>query len=82
MVREPASEKDIWWAAPDGQPSNGAPNYDMDERWAATVLDPHCKNRWQDEGHLGGRTLFLYEGLSACTEYKLEAHIVSGETFT
>ena len=32
MVRDPASEKDIWWAAPDGQPSNGAPNYEMDER--------------------------------------------------
>ncbi|CAL5226852.1 g9718 [Coccomyxa viridis] len=32
VVREPASEKDIWWAAPDGQASNGAPNYEMDER--------------------------------------------------
>ena len=32
IVREPGSEKDIWWAAPDGQPSNGAPNYEMDER--------------------------------------------------
>ena len=35
-MREPASEKDIWWAAPDGQASNGAPNYEMDERWAHT----------------------------------------------
>ena len=38
VVREPASEKDIWWAAPDGQASNGAPNYEMDERWAPQPL--------------------------------------------
>lgn len=38
VVREPASEKDIWWAAPDGQASNGAPNYEMDERYASGCL--------------------------------------------
>ena len=59
VVRDPASEKDIWWAAPDGQQSNGAPNYEMDERWAAPVLDPHCYNSWQDEGHLGGPTFLV-----------------------
>ena len=35
IVRDLASEKDIWWASPDGQPANGAPNYEMDERSAS-----------------------------------------------
>lgn len=32
VVREPASQDDIWWAAADGQPANGSPNYEMDEK--------------------------------------------------
>ena len=32
VVREPESEKDIWWAAADNAPSNGSPNYEMDEK--------------------------------------------------
>ena len=32
IVKDSMSEKDVWWAAPDGQPSNGSPNYEMDER--------------------------------------------------
>ncbi len=40
-MREPGSEKDLWWAAPDGQPSNGSPNYEMDERCAC--LGPYLQ---------------------------------------
>ncbi|EIE24776.1 hypothetical protein COCSUDRAFT_53066 [Coccomyxa subellipsoidea C-169] len=32
VVRESGSQADIWWAAADGQPANGAPNYEMDEK--------------------------------------------------
>ena len=32
IVREPGSQDNIWWAAPDGKPSNGSPNYEMDEK--------------------------------------------------
>jgi hypothetical protein len=32
VVREPSSEKDIWWAASDNAPANGSPNYEMDEK--------------------------------------------------
>ena len=42
VVREAASEKDIWWAAPDGQASNGAPNYEMDERCALVSNPSPC----------------------------------------
>ena len=34
VVREPSSEMDIWWAAPDNSPANGSPNYEMDEKCA------------------------------------------------
>ena len=34
IVKDSTSEKDVWWAAPDGQVSNGSPNYEMDERCA------------------------------------------------
>lgn len=30
VVRDPSTEKDIWWASA----STGSPNYEMDERYA------------------------------------------------
>ena len=37
VVRESNSEADIWWAASDNAPANGSPNYEMDEKCAASV---------------------------------------------
>ena len=36
-MREPESEKDIWWAAADNSPSNGSPNYEMDEKCVSAL---------------------------------------------
>ena len=41
VVKDSTSEKDVWWAAPDGKASNGSPNYEMDERCANSCL-LHC----------------------------------------
>ena len=36
-MREPDSEKDMWWAASDNAPSNGSPNYEMDEKCVSAL---------------------------------------------
>jgi phosphoenolpyruvate carboxykinase (ATP) len=51
-VREPATEKDVWWAGP----GSGSPNYEMDER--AFLL-----NRETAFGHLNGLArVFVFDG--------------------
>jgi phosphoenolpyruvate carboxykinase (ATP) len=32
VVREPSTEKDVWWAGGDAGGAGGSPNFEMDER--------------------------------------------------
>lgn len=63
VVREAASEKDIWWAAPDGQPSNGAPNYEMDERCALALSWSRLPQLWPMRGTAEGLMAMALVGL-------------------
>ncbi|KAI8464701.1 MAG: phosphoenolpyruvate carboxykinase, splice variant [Monoraphidium minutum] len=72
VVREPSTDKDVWWAAP----NSGSPNYEMDER-------SFLLNRETAIGYLNSlQHVFVFDGFANwATESRIKVRVITQRAY-